>query len=203
MSASTKAVATMFASGAGVPAATSNLCTKPASSLDATTNDWLMTRLSDSTASVGVAFVGVPGGFYRVVRTIIDLDHHGFFVRQGRPVYIAFRIAIEAAGFQRHARAGVLVVPRKTEHHLVGGVHMRFGNAGSLGELDQGERGACRLVTPQHLFVNTCKRFCAPRNRIRLDQQFVEAWCTSRKVHLMPSQERPDCPAATYHDISR
>src|SRR5882724_4798310 len=109
MSASTKAVATMFASGACVPAATSNLCTKPASSLDATTNDWLMTRLSDSTASVGVAFVGVQGGFYRVVRTIIDLEHHGF------------------------------LVPRKTEHHLVGGVHMRFGNAGSLGELDQGD----------------------------------------------------------------
>src|SRR5215475_8116361 len=51
----------------------------------------------------GVLLVRVPIRLHGVVGSVVNLDHDGFFVRNGRPVHIAFGIAVEAAGREHDA----------------------------------------------------------------------------------------------------
>src|SRR6266705_871380 len=133
--------------------------------------------------SPGVRFVGVPGRRLGIMRAVIDFEHDGLLVRDRRPVHIAFRVAIERAGREHHARARIFVAAGKAEHELVRRVIVRRRDAGALGEPDERDRRAGGLVAPQHFFGNAAERLLPPRHVPALDENFLETWRARRKLH--------------------
>ena len=59
---------------------------------------------------------------------------------------------------------------------------MRLGDAGAFVELDERNRCAGFLVSPEHLLVHAHERLFAPGNAVRLDQDFIEARCAGGHV---------------------
>src|SRR5687767_12132747 len=45
-----------------------------------------------------IPLVGVPGRLLRIMRAVVDLDHHGLFVRDRRAMHVALGIAVETSG---------------------------------------------------------------------------------------------------------
>src|SRR5271165_1754204 len=111
-----------------------------------------------------VSFVGIPGGFLRIVRAVVDFHHHGFFVGDGGPMNMALGVAIETSGREHDPRPGIFVSPFQAEHELVGCMVMRLRDAGALVEPDQSNGSAGLLVAPEHLLMHAPERLFPPRN---------------------------------------
>src|SRR5690349_3340029 len=94
---------------------------------------WISLTLNPSydatQASPRVLLVGVPGRLLRIVRAVVDLDHHGVLVRDRGAVHVALGIAVEAAGSKHRPGRGVFVSAAQAEHELVGRVQVRLGDA--------------------------------------------------------------------------
>src|SRR5262249_46579725 len=97
--------------------------------------------VSSFPALPGVLFVRVPVRLHRIVRSVVYRDHHGVLVGNRRSVHVAFGIAVEAAGAEHDAGAGVFVSARQANHELVGWMIMRGRNSSTLREADQRDRG--------------------------------------------------------------
>src|SRR4051812_18582813 len=89
-------------------------------------------------ASMCISLVGVPGRLLRIVWSVIDLHHDGFFRRDGGAMHIPFGIAVEPPRREHDLGRGVFVLALQAEHELVRRMMMRLRNAGSLVELDKG-----------------------------------------------------------------
>src|SRR5262249_17506657 len=92
----------------------------------------------------------------------------------GRAVHVSLWIAVKTAGGERNAGRGIFVTPGETEHKLIGSVKMRLRDAAALVEPDQCNGGAGSFVAPKHLFMHALERLLPPRDRFRLDENFVE-----------------------------
>src|SRR5262249_6873513 len=143
----------------------------------------IIDSIISGTALAGVLFVGVPIRLHRIVRSVVNLDHDGFLVRDGRPVHIALGIAVEAAGREHDPGLGVLVAARQADHELVGRMIVRRGNSGAPREPDQRHRRAGFWVPPQHFFRHTCERFFPPWHGAAVDQNFFKFGGAGWKIH--------------------
>src|SRR5262245_54303738 len=127
--------------------------------------------------------------------TVVDFEHDGFFMRQGRAVHMALRIPIKCPGRQSHARLGVFVLSFEAEHELIRCVQVRLRDAGAGGELDQRNRRSALFISPEPFLRDARQRFFPTGNVVALPPHLLEVRpCTGpRPTAVLIAHSLPRC----------